>query len=396
MTPAQSLKLKIYFFTQFMSGGAAHAYAGLWLKERGLDSWQIGVVGTLPIVIILLSNVFVGRIADRAKDWKQVIVIGTVVTFLFSLGLFHANSFWPVLFFLTGMTVSHGVVVPVSDAAALHLTAQGRSHIGTLRGLATSGYIVALLATGYLTEWYGGVMFLVVTVLTGALRVGMVILLPNFKTPHDKVDDDTSEGGLGLFLKGWFVLPLFGWALVYATMLALANFLPLVFKGQGLAESTISWLIALGALTETLMFFFFKHIETRLALKTFILISALVAVARWVVMALTPSLPVLVFLQSLHGITYALGFVACISFISRNLPSKVAAEAQGVFVVMQQITAIVMTTAFSGLFGAFGDKAFYASAACAGMGALMIACAPRVTPPAPIAPGRSSGHLSPT
>jgi MFS transporter, PPP family, 3-phenylpropionic acid transporter len=62
-------RIALYYVTQFLPAGAAHAYAGIWLKGHGLSSVEVGIVNSFPIVLMLISNVFLGRLADGARDW---------------------------------------------------------------------------------------------------------------------------------------------------------------------------------------------------------------------------------------------------------------------------------------------------------------------------------------
>ena len=44
---------------------------GIWFTEKGLNAGQIGIVNALPVFVMLILNMIVGRIADRARDWRQ-------------------------------------------------------------------------------------------------------------------------------------------------------------------------------------------------------------------------------------------------------------------------------------------------------------------------------------
>ena len=83
MTPA--LRVQLYFFVQFMSIGMVNAFAGIWFDSRGLSSVQIGAISAVPNLIVLLIVIGVGRIADRASDWRQVIIICAVTSALAAL-----------------------------------------------------------------------------------------------------------------------------------------------------------------------------------------------------------------------------------------------------------------------------------------------------------------------
>jgi MFS transporter, PPP family, 3-phenylpropionic acid transporter len=366
------VRIALYYVTQFLPAGAAHAYAGIWLKDNGLSSVEIGIVNSFPIVLMLISSVFVGRLSDGARDWRSALQICSLVFFVFTAGLFWANSFWPILLCFTGMMIAGSVSAPIGDAAALHLTSQGRGHIGTLRGLATAGYMLALFLTGIAAEAYGGIAFVAMSLGFAALRVMASFALPNFKTDAEAAKPEARVGYRSL-LRPHLFWPLAAWSLVYATILLLNSFLSIHLKNEGYGASVISWLFMAGAFTEVLMFFAFRRFEHRLDLRLFILISGGACVLRWLLMATSPSLPVLFVLQASHGITYALGFVACLSYIRKHTTSAEAAEVQSFFNVMQQVVAVTFLTAFSGVFDSLGARSFLLSAVVAVIGCAIVA-----------------------
>ena len=60
------LRASIYQFTVYLPGGVASVFLGIWLSERGIPADQIGVINALPTLALLLLNIIVGRVADKA------------------------------------------------------------------------------------------------------------------------------------------------------------------------------------------------------------------------------------------------------------------------------------------------------------------------------------------
>ncbi len=364
----QQFRTALYYFSQFWSGGAFHTYGGIWFASLGFTATQIGLANTVPTAIVLLSNIVVGKLADRARDWRQVLVICTAISALFSAGLIFFSGFYAVFFFWSVALIMQTLAVPVGDAAATYLAREGRGNIGTMRSLSTVGYIVSLFATGYLMQGFGGGVFAAVFAAFSVFRALAAFLLPNFKSAPEPQSPQQSHSSLRHFLSPWLLLPLLGWAIVYATLQVLNSFLALILKQQGVAEGTIGWLIAWGAITEAVVFFTFIRFSHLLDLRLWVVISCAMTVVRWIAMANTPSVELMFVLQSFHGISYALGFVACVTHIAKHTSHTVAAEAQSTFNVIQMISAVIVVTSFGGLLERYGVAAFYASAAVALLG----------------------------
>src|SRR5690606_33776043 len=143
------------------------------------------------------------------------------------------------------------------------------------------------------------------------------------------------------------------------THLVLNGFQGLLWKDQGLPEHVIGMLIALGAVGEAAMFFLFRHFGLRVPARWLILASAVITALRWTAFGFSPPVFWLVPLQTLHALTYAMGFLACITFITNWTEESIAAEAQSFFVVLQLGFAAVVLTIFGWLAGLYGARAYF-------------------------------------
>lgn len=264
----------------------------------------------------------------------------------------------------------------------MRMTRRNGTDFGAIRAWGTVGYMVAIVATGQIVTMFGGGVFLPFFVGLGLLRGAAALGLPNFRAPKE-------ERTLAVFgasrlrevMRPWFLLPLVGWSMVFATHLALNSFQALLWKEQGIADFTIALLIGLGAASEAAMMFVFKRFAGRFPARWLILASALVATLRWAAMAVSPDVPVLVGMQLLHSVTFALGYMGCVHFIANWTSEEIAAEAQSFFQVLQQAMAVIAVTAFGWLAGLYGAQAYFASAAFAAVGAVLIFISMRLMQP---------------
>jgi MFS transporter, PPP family, 3-phenylpropionic acid transporter len=372
------LRAAAFYFTIYMTAGVATAYAGIWFADKGITPREIGILNALPVFLMLVITLFVGRVADRASDWRQVIVIGAVAAGLAPVGLFFVDGFWGILLFWTLGGLPIMAVTPVLDAATMRMTRRRGTDFGAIRAVGTIGYTAIIFITGYATAWFGGGLFLWLLVGVGLLRALVALALPRFRAPRDEVENEASRpaavGALKLIevMKPWFLLPLVGWAMIFGTHLLLNAFQALVWKEQGIGEDVIGLLIVVGALSEAAMFFGFARFSKRFTARFLILVSALVSVARWIAMGFSPGVEILFGLQLLHGITFALGFIGCVSFIANWTSEDIAAEAQSFFQMLQQAMSVIVIIGFGLLLGTMGARGFFASAAFAAVGAVLI------------------------
>lgn len=378
-----------FYFTYFMGPGAAVMFLPIWLSEKGISPEQIGIINALPVFAILALNLIVGRIADRAKDWRQAIVIGALIGGIVPIGLFWVNEFWGILLFWTLASVPTGVTGPVLDAATMRLTRRNGSDFGAIRAWGTVGYMLFNGLTGYLVAWYGSAVFVPLFVGLTLLRALAALQLPPFRAPAEQptlatVAPQPVSGGfdrLRPVLQPWFLLPLIGFCFIYAAHYILNAFGALAWKAQGIGEEIIGPLIALGSASEALMMFAWRRFGGRISARQLILLAAVAGVLRWSAMALEPSVPVLFVLQMSHGITFALGYLGCVHFIANWTSEDIAAETQSLFTVGQQLTSVITVVGFGALIPLFGAQSFFASAALAFIGGAFVCLSIRMKPP---------------
>jgi PPP family 3-phenylpropionic acid transporter len=208
------------------------------------------------------------------------------------------------------------------------------------------------------------------------LRGGVSLGLPNFRAPkHEQIlAASLGAGRLREVMKPWFLLPLVGWSMVYGTHYILNAFLGLLWKEQGIPENVIGLLIGIGAASEAAMMFLFRRFASRFPARVLVLVSALVAVLRWAAMGLSPDVPVLIVLQLLHSLTFALGYLGCVHFIANWTSEDIAAEAQSFFQVLQQAMSVLAVLMFGWLVQQLqmGAHAYFVAAGFAAIGSGLI------------------------
>ena len=374
LTPEQ--RTTAFYFTYFMGPGAAVVFLPIWLSEKGISTEQIGLINAVPVLIILLLNLVVGRLADKASDWRQVIVIGALIAGIVPIGLLFVNEFWGILLFWTLCSLPGGAIGPVLDAATMRMTRRNGSDFGTIRAWGTVGYMLFNALTGFLVVWFGSAIFVPLFVGLALLRAAVSLQLPAFRAPPGQPTIAAALPTAGklaeIIVQPWFFLPLVGFAMVFGTHIFLNGFGALLWKEQGISENVIGPLIALGSASEAGMMFLWRRFGGRLSARHMILISAGVSVLRWIAMAFAPPVPVLVALQLTHGITFAIGYLGCVHFIANWTSEDIAAETQSLFTVLQQAMSVIALVSFGWVIGLVGNQAYLIAALVAFAGAICI------------------------
>ncbi|WDR03787.1 MFS transporter [Devosia algicola] len=382
LTP--ELRASIFHFTVFMSMGVASVYLAIWLTEKGLNTDQIGIINAFPVLVLLLLNQLIGRLADRASDWRTVIAILAIFGGMVPIGLFFVDEFWGILLFWGFCAMAAGSIPPVVDAATVRLTQRNGSDFGFIRAWGTVGFTLATIVAGLVIAWLGPGAFLPLFLLASMLRTLAALQLPRFRAPAHQLTLSTATpatSNIRTLLKPWFLLPLIGFALVNSTHSILGGFAALVWHQNGVSDQLLGPLIATAAAAEAVIMFVWRRIGGNISARHMIMIAAVATVVRWTVMAFNPPVIVLFGVQMLHAFTFGIGYFGVVHFIANWTSEDIAAEAQGGAVMLQQAASVLALVSFGWLLGQAGVAAFFAPAALGAGGVVLLLISLKLQPP---------------
>lgn len=378
-------RTSVFYFSLFMVPAVSNPYLPIWLTEQGLSQVQIGVVNATPIFIMILLNLVVGRIADKASDWRQVIIFGALLAAFVPVGLFFVGGFWSAVLVWTLMILPFQAIMPVLDAACLRMVRRIGGDFGAIRLWGTVGFVVVTIPAGFLLEAFGTGIFVAMILLVSLLRAGLSLQLPYFRSAEGthpaKPLEPLSElqpisplvaTRLREIWRPWFILPLFGAALLHGSHMLQMSFGALLWKEQGIPASMIGPLWAVAPAGEVLIMLYFSRIAKRFSARHLLFVSCLFAVARWVGFAMEPPIWGYALLQILHLGSYGLGYMGVVNFIANWTTEDIAAQAQSAFVVIRQVVTVIALASFGFLVSGMGSQAFYVAGGIALFGGVMI------------------------
>ncbi len=405
-------RTSLFYLTLFMAPGIANPFLPIWLIEKGVSESAIGTISALPIFIVVVISVLVGRLADRAKDWRTVIVAGSVFAGGVPLGLYFADGYWGILIVWAAMQVPFQATAPVADAAALRMTRRHGTDFGRVRVWGTIGFILATIGGGFLLGWYGPALFVTLIAVTSLLRAVAALQLPYFReandphshrpaaplamaVPEEIAPTDIESAGKGKRGRRnpriatrmsqtwqlWYVLPLIGVALLHGSHMLQMGFGALIWQRAGIPPEIIGPLWAVAPASEIVVMLFFVRMTRRFSARHVLLFCCLAGVVRWAGFAMEPGVWGLAALQALNIATMGMSFLSIINFIANWTHEDITAQSQSVATTFRQIASVIVLAGSGFLVAWVGAGAFWASAALAGLAGLCILVSLLLMPP---------------
>ncbi|MCD7060055.1 MFS transporter [Pelagibacterium xiamenense] len=372
------MRTALFYFSMFMTPATATLLLPIWLDSRGISEAEIGVINAAPIFLMIVLNLVVGRIADKANDWRSVIIVLSVAAAVVPFGLFFVTDFWGSLIVWTLCMVPFLSLEPVIDAAATRMTRRRGSDFARVRIWGSIGFIALTAIAGFVYGWLGIVVFVPLVVIVSLLRGVVSLQLPFFRAPAGEeatvaqtVNTDAAAT-MRQVLKPWFMLTMIGTAILQASHFVLMAFGALMWVRIGVPEASIGVIWAIGPACELLTMFFFARIARRFSARHLLLIACLAGVVRWTGVAFATEAWQIAILQTLHMVTFAVSYLGIVNFIANWTREEIAAQAQSFYVVLRQAANVVALVSFGPLVAAFGLRAFLAAAAAAALGAVLV------------------------
>ena len=382
------LRASIYQFMVYVPGGVASVFLGIWLSEHGIPADQIGIINALPTLCLLLLNIVVGRIADRADDWRTALIVISLASALAPLPLYFVSEFWGILLVWALCATSNGLVAPVIDAATVRMTRRNGTDFGAVRAWATVGYVFAAAGLGLLLNMVGSGVFVTLYVVTAVIRAALAFVLPRFRAPAPAttlanvvVGSPIQSSRLRDSLQLWFVLPLLAFALVNSSNALIGSFAVLLWHENGVPSYFLGPLLGIAAVGEAILMFAWRRFGGRVTARNMILVCAMAGLLRFTIMAFNPPVELLFLTQMLHAFSFGMGYFGVVHFIANWTNEANAAEAQGFANMLNMGASMLALIVFGVLVEHFGSYAFFYSTVTASMAIVCVLVSLRIRPP---------------
>lgn len=332
---------------------------GARMESLGLGGSSLGVVMAMFPLGRLLSSPLWGSAADRFRASGLLLRLGCGIALAGSLLLARARTAPEAVLGLLVFSVGRVPLGPLVDAVILELLSRP--------GADTRDY-------GRIRLW-GSVGFLTLAVLSGwlharahvdplALASALFALtwLGSFRFPLRGAGGPAPVGPAARALSrtpGLAPYLLFA-ALQALTLSVYDTFYSVHVHALGLPSWVTTWSVAAGVAVEVLMMARGRAVLSRLGPPRAMLLAALLAAPRWWLTATLRAPWALLLTQTLHGVTFALFWIALVQWMAERAPRELAASAQSlVSAVSYGLGSLVGALAAGRLRARFGTVALF-------------------------------------
>jgi PPP family 3-phenylpropionic acid transporter len=329
VNPIPYWRLSGFYFFYFAFVGAMAPYWGLYLQSLRFDAFQIGVLmSLLQVMRIFAPNVW-GHIADRTGKRIAIVQMAATVSLVSFIGVFLGTGFWWMFAVMSFISFFWSASLPLVEANTLSHLKDRTDRYGLIRLWGSVGFILVVVGLGaVLDHWPIRVLLWVVT----GLLVG-IVLFARFIPQAEVAQMEAEHVSLKGVLKRPEVMALLGAALLLAAAHgAYYTFFTIYLVDSGYSKTAAGWLWALGVICEVGVFMVMPRVLKRLRPETVLLATLLAATVRFLLIGWwVDNLPLLLFAQLLHALTFAAYHAAAISLIHRHFRGRNQARGQALY-----------------------------------------------------------------
>ena len=321
-------RLSAYYFAYFAFLGVFSPYFGLYLQSRAFSAWEIGLFMSQMQLMRLFGPYVWGTLADRLGKRLFVIRLTSLGTLVAFSAFFWIERFGAYMAAMAFLAFFWSASLPLVETLTFDHLRENAARYSRVRLWGSVGFIVAVFACGSLLDFLPMDALLWFTVVSLVAIVASSLAVPD--APAHQTHEPSSPVAAILALPGVRALLAAGLCM-QAAHGAMNIFYSIYIAGLGYSKSVVGGLFSLGVVAEIAMFFFMSRVMRRYSLRRILITSFAVAVGRFLLIAWFPKLPVLVFAQTLHSLTFGAFHAASIAAINHWFRGDARAWGQALY-----------------------------------------------------------------
>lgn len=322
-------RLSAFYFFYFASVGALYPFWGLYLKEEGFSSLQIGQMMAVIMATKIISPNIWGWLADHTGKSMQIVRLGTFISLIcFSFVFIGSEYFW-LLAVMAAFSFFWNAALPQFDATTMNHLGDHVHRYSGIRLWGSVGFIIAVAGLGAVLDSQGTAMLPWVLLLIVTAIWLMSMMVPEKAAQHLTLNH---EPFLKVLLQPKVAALLLICFLVQVSHGPYYTFYSIYLEEAGYQRSVIGLLWALGVLAEVGIFLLMHKLVPRYGLRLLLLVSLLLTGLRWVLIGFFVNSPTIIVLAQLfHAASFGIYHAVTIQLIHRYFTGKNQGRGQALY-----------------------------------------------------------------
>ena len=355
-----------------IGNGVQLPFLPLWLHAKGLGVGQIASVVAGMMAVRIVGAPLFAYLADRTGNRRAIIQFCAVIALLAYMALPFTNGFYQILGVALWAAFFFAPVNPLVEGFGVDASAALGLDFGRLRLWASISFLSGSLIGGALLTMLSPLETVWLIADAQVFSVIATFMLP--ADPEREIaKHHASAMDFGAALKflfaSHFTLFLLAASMANSSHAMLYSFSSVYWTSLGFGTFTIGLLWAAAILGEVTLFTYSQKIVLQLGVERLLVIGLAGGILRWIATAFVTNEFVLLFVQSLHGVSFACAHFALMQFIRAHVPPNLRNTAQGLYAALAGGVLLSSVTWMSGpIYEAYSGRGFLAMALISALG----------------------------
>lgn len=322
--------LKLSYFLVFGSFACFFPFLTFYMQSRGLSFTQIGLLFAVYSITGVVTQPIWGYLTDKYLNKRKTIMILIVGSAILITSFIFANSFIAILLCIVIFLTFQSPIIPVSDAFTYEIMEKKREiQYGRIRLMGSAGYAFMSLISGQVVARVGiEVAFIMYSAL---IMVGLIFIYRiDFQGKKAKVKINVSDISK-LFKNRRFLLFMIA---VYTINIAIGSnnsYISLLIMKTGGTVAHIGVYGFMVAISELPSMFSGHKLMKRFGELNLFAIGVFFFVLRYLLDSLSMSYQMVLVVQVLQGVSFALFFMAALQYLNGIVPKDMKTTAMTIF-----------------------------------------------------------------
>jgi MFS transporter, PPP family, 3-phenylpropionic acid transporter len=324
-------RIAAFYFLWFSSVGIGLPFMAAVLKAFGYSETQIGLLLAVSPACAMVFPPLWGQLADRAASHGRVLAILATGCATGTALLYLAPSFWPALAAALFGAIFGSSISTLADSVAVQAASDAGGSFSRVRVFGSLGFIAAAVSFGALVSEVGKSTLLVIV---GLQAVAGLYAWAALGRAGTRRAPGASAGFAGM--RQLLVVPgvrslLFASALHWVACAPYHGIYAPLVSSLGFPPWVVAASAGIAVASEVAVMVTWPRWAHRVSVPALLVLSFGASGVRWVLTA-HASIPMLLVLAVVHGLTFATFYIAAVEWMSKVAPPSLRASGQSLFV----------------------------------------------------------------
>ncbi|MBO4681921.1 MAG: MFS transporter [Clostridiales bacterium] len=323
-----TLRYIIINATYFAVYSGIHAYASVFLLEKGFSNTLIGITLALANILSVIFQPLIAGLIDKQGKLtnRNVSMASTAILLAGSILLLLIKNGIAVIFIIFALIYTVQMVYqPILTAMYFEYEAAGcHIYYGLARGLGSCGFAVVSVFTGMMIGRFGVTILMVLDIIF--LTVALIVLY-FFKKPaasassEPAAETEVAHNNLIVFTKTYpaFMLFVVAGVCFFFAHNAINDYMIQIITPLGGTEASMGTAVFIAAILELPTMALIDKIMKKISVKNLLLISGTAFLIKTLLMLIAPNMAVVYISQAMQIFAYAVFIPAGAYFVNQTM-----------------------------------------------------------------------------